>query len=206
MEHGLLPAALAAYLLITLVVPVLRTRVKHGIWPTVFLRTGDPVQRVMGLALGLIFVGGGLWAALYAALGPESLGIWVTPAWVAWLGWGLVLAGGAVELWAQATMGASFRVGIDDGPTALVVAGPFRVVRNPIFSALLLSVGGFVLLSPSAWTVMGYLASVMLIAVQTRLEERHLTDLHGEQYLAYASRVGRFCPGVGLLKPLQWRP
>lgn len=201
MEHTLYPAALAANLLVTLVVPVIRTRIRHGIWPTVFLRTSDPVQRVMGVALGLIFLGVGLWAALYVALGPVSLGVWHAPRWVASVGWGLVVSGGVLELWAQAAMGASFRVGIDDGPTDLVVAGPFRLVRNPIFSALLLSVGGFVLLAPSAWTVMGYLASVLLLAIQTRLEERHLAGLHGERYLTYAARVGRFCPGVGLLAP-----
>ena len=38
---------------------------------------------------------------------------------------------------AQLQMGASWRVGIDDRPTELVTGGLFRVVRNPIFTALL---------------------------------------------------------------------
>jgi protein-S-isoprenylcysteine O-methyltransferase Ste14 len=96
-------------------------------------------------------------------------------------------------------MGDSFRVGIDDQPTRLVTTGPFRLVRNPIFSALLISLGGFTLLAPAAWTVMGFLASSLLLAIQTRLEERHLVKLHGEPYMAYSARVGRFFPGVGLL-------
>lgn len=193
------PAALGAYLIITLLLPVLRTRLRHRVWPTVFFRSPDPIQRVMGLALGLILTGGGAWAGLVALLDPGDLGIWSMPPWTVPVGWCLVLAGAGLEMWAQASMGDSFRVGIDDRPTRLVVTGPFRLVRNPIFSGLLVSLGGFTLLAPAAWTVMGYLTAWLLLAIQTRLEERHLVRLHGEPYLTYSARVGRFVPGVGLV-------
>jgi len=44
-------------------------------------------------------------------------------------------------------------------------------------------------------------ALVVAVEVQVRLvEEPYLTKTHGERYLRYASRVGRFVPGAGLLQ------
>jgi hypothetical protein len=78
---NLYPAALGAYLVITLLLPILRTRIRHKVWPTVFFRSQDSIQRVMGLALGLILIGGGVWAGLVALLEPGALGIWTMPRW-----------------------------------------------------------------------------------------------------------------------------
>ena len=60
---------------------------------------------------------------------------------------------------------------------------------------------GVVLIVPCAWTVMGYVSVVLMVAIQVRLEEQHLQRLHGAAYELYAARVGRFVPGVGLLPP-----
>jgi protein-S-isoprenylcysteine O-methyltransferase Ste14 len=94
-------------------------------------------------------------------------------------------------------MGRSFRVGIDDRPTALVTTGVFRYVRNPIFSGLVISLSGFVLLTPSPWSLIVLLWIAGLISVQVRFEEAHLLSMHGEPYALYAGRVGRFVPGIG---------
>ncbi|MFY0523433.1 methyltransferase [Archangium gephyra] len=129
----------------------------------------------------------------------ESLGVWSTPASIRWVGWGV--AGGAllVTMVAQAQMGTSWRIGIDRERTELVTGGLFAVVRNPIFTDMLLVVTGIALVTPSAWTVMAWADYVLLVSLQVRLEEEHLMRLHGEAYRAYASRVGRFLPGVGRL-------
>jgi protein-S-isoprenylcysteine O-methyltransferase Ste14 len=96
-------------------------------------------------------------------------------------------------------MGASWRIGIDANPTALVTGGIYRVVRNPIYTALLLGFGGMALLTPSCWTILGASQAMFVVALQARLEEDHLARVHGEVYLTYAARVGRFWPGVGRL-------
>ena len=46
----------------------------------------------------------------------------------------------------QTQMGASWGIGIDDRSTELVTRGLFGLVRNPIFSGLLLALLGFVLI------------------------------------------------------------
>jgi protein-S-isoprenylcysteine O-methyltransferase Ste14 len=97
-------------------------------------------------------------------------------------------------------MGASLRVGLPSEPTALVSAGLFRWVRNPIFLGMLLALGGVVLVAPSLWSAAVWLAATAAIAYQVRLEESHLRARHGAAYLSYAARVGRFLPGVGRLR------
>ena len=61
-------------------------------------------------------------------------------------------------------------------------------------------IAGLVLVSPSAWTVMGWAAVVALLGVQTRAEEQRLLNQHGDEYRAYAASVGRFIPLVGRLR------
>jgi protein-S-isoprenylcysteine O-methyltransferase Ste14 len=140
-----------------------------------------------------------VWAGLYAALGPSALCVWTGPEGLRLAGWTVCGAGLLFTLVAQAQMGASWRIGIDERPTGLVSHGLFRVVRNPVFTGMLLTLSGLVLVSPSPWTLMAWLHALLLISLQARLEERHLLDLHGEAYRRYASRVGRFVPGLGRL-------
>jgi protein-S-isoprenylcysteine O-methyltransferase Ste14 len=117
---------------------------------------------------------------------------------------GIVLAGsgGVAVFLAQLGMGASWRVGVrDDQDTELVTSGWFSIVRNPIYSAIVVGFIGLALLVPT-WLA---LAAVVVIAIglefQVRgVEEPYLLRTHGSEYRRYASRVGRFVPGLGYLR------
>ena len=104
-------------------------------------------------------------------------------------------------LYAQVTMGESWRIGVDvDERTALVTNGPFAVVRNPIFAAMLPASLGLALLVPNIAALAGFGALVLALQIQVRLvEEPYLLRQHGEAYRNYAARVGRFVPGLGRL-------
>jgi protein-S-isoprenylcysteine O-methyltransferase Ste14 len=121
---------------------------------------------------------------------------WFHSPLVAGSGLVLVLAGIALTFWAQLAMGASWRIGVDPAErTALVTAGPFAVVRNPIFSTMALTALGLTLM---ASTIGGLIAITTLAAaleLQVRaVEEPHLVALHGPAFAAYAARTGRFVP------------
>lgn len=116
---------------------------------------------------------------------------------------GVVLAAGGIVLTfcAQLAMGDAWRIGVDpEERTQLVTGGPFKLVRNPIYSAMIPTVLGLVLMVPSGLAVAAFAALVTAIELQVRVgEEPHLQRAHGDAYAAYAARVGRFVPRVGLL-------
>jgi protein-S-isoprenylcysteine O-methyltransferase Ste14 len=113
----------------------------------------------------------------------------------------LALAGLATTLWSQLAMGDAWRIGVDEHErTTLVIDGPFRWVRNPIFSSMALAVAGLALLVPNALAAIALAALVTALQLQVRrIEEPYLIRTHGSAYTDYAARTGRFVPGVGRL-------
>ncbi len=93
----------------------------------------------------------------------------------------------------QRTMGLSWRIGVDrDRPTDLVTSGLFRYSRNPIFAGVGAYFIALFLVSPTAPTLAIMAAGLVGMAVQVRLEEEHLGNLHGALYEDYRRRVRRW--------------
>jgi protein-S-isoprenylcysteine O-methyltransferase Ste14 len=116
---------------------------------------------------------------------------------------GLLLAVGgiAATFRAQIAMGTSWRIGVDpEERTELVTDGPFALVRNPIFAAMLPTALGLTLLVPSWVAIAGLAGLLVALELQVRVvEEPYLLQAHGPAYADYTARVGRFFPGVGRL-------
>ena len=112
--------------------------------------------------------------------------------WVS-LGWTVV---------AQAQMGLSWRIGIDPlAPAGLVRGGLFRLSRNPILLAMRLMLLGLFLVLPNAATLALMVAGELLLQFQVRLEEAHLSQLHGDVYKTYATTVRRWLGRTGKTSP-----
>jgi protein-S-isoprenylcysteine O-methyltransferase Ste14 len=118
---------------------------------------------------------------------------------VAVVGFLLAVAGIVLTTIAQLSMGDSWRVGVDPHDrTDLVTHGIFGVVRNPIFTAMVLASIGLALLVPNGWTVAALVVLVVGLELQVRfVEEPYLHRTHGASYEAYLAATGRFVPGVG---------
>jgi protein-S-isoprenylcysteine O-methyltransferase Ste14 len=116
---------------------------------------------------------------------------------------GVVLAASGIVLTfcAQLAMGDSWRVGVDpEERTQLVTDGPFALVRNPIYSAMIPTVLGLALMVPSVASLLGLAVLVTGLELQVRsVEEPYLLQVHGNEYAKYAARVGRFVPGLGTM-------
>jgi protein-S-isoprenylcysteine O-methyltransferase Ste14 len=114
----------------------------------------------------------------------------------------LALLGIVLTVWSQLDMGDSWRVGVDESEsTALVHTGMFGRVRNPIYTAMLTFDVGIALLTPNFVTIAGLILAVTALEMQVRrVEEPYLLGKHGETYRGYTASVGRFIPGVGLLR------
>jgi len=107
------------------------------------------------------------------------------------------MAGGALALWCIVTFAwvgrgtpAPF-----DPPRKLVVQGPYRYVRNPMYLGAALALCGAALFYRST-LLFGY-AGLFLLATHVFVvwyEERTLARLFGAEYEAYRAQVGRWLP------------
>ena len=94
---------------------------------------------------------------------------------------------------AQAQMGNSWRIGIDDKhKTQLVTHGIFRFSRNPIFLGMRLNLLGLFLVLPNAVTLTLWLLGDVTIHAQIFLEEQHLNQQHGTIYQSYQAMTPRY--------------
>ena len=117
------------------------------------------------------------------------------------LGFAFAGIGIAGTFLAQLEMGASWRIGVNESErTDLVTGGIFSLCRNPIYTFMVITWLGLALLVPTWLSIASVPAAILALEVQVRLvEEPYLLSGHGDSYRAYASQVGRFVPGLGLL-------
>jgi protein-S-isoprenylcysteine O-methyltransferase Ste14 len=110
----------------------------------------------------------------------------------------LMWLGLATRAWAVAALGGGFRTTVEVDPgQAVVSSGPYRWVRHPSYTGLLLILAGFGLsrgnwLSFAACLVLPLPAFVWRI----RVEEAELERVLGDAYRTYSAGTARLVPGV----------
>ena len=108
-------------------------------------------------------------------------------------------AGATVALWCIFTFAVVGRgtPAPFDPPRRLVIRGPYRFVRNPMYIGAGLALAGAALFYES-WSLLGY-ASLFLLATHLFVvlyEEPALRGTFGQEYGAYCGRVRRWWPRV----------
>lgn len=175
--------------------PMLRSYLQTGRSALVGHNSRDPVHQIVGISVSLLLLLGLAYAVLYGIFGPEHfLG---PPIGGARSGVGLLMLalGLSIMALAQAQMGQSWRIGVNEADkTDLVSAGLYRYVRHPIYSGFLMWLAGLCLFAPTP--LLSLAAGLLLwgVSIQTRLEERHMVALHGESYRAQMEGRGRLLP------------
>jgi protein-S-isoprenylcysteine O-methyltransferase Ste14 len=114
---------------------------------------------------------------------------------VAIAGLATTLAGVAFAIWARVTLGANWSgvITVKEGHT-LVRRGPYRIVRHPIYTGLLVAVAGTAL---TYGLIRGILALPIVafgLWLKTLTEERFMVQQFGEQYLCYKHEVRALVP------------
>ena len=111
----------------------------------------------------------------------------------------LLIGGSGLSLCmvAQRTMGAAWRVGIDkETRTNLIDIGVFSYCRNPTYSGLFLVCLATFLIFPTMSFIIWIITFYLIIELQVRLEEEHLSEIHGVKYSKYCSKVKRYIPWI----------
>ena len=116
-------------------------------------------------------------------VGSVVAGTWA----VAKMGWARLLLAGALF---------PPEVGVKEKgiPQRLVVEGPYRYVRNPLYDGDLCLIVGAGLLTQSWALLLVAVLYLAQLALQLPLEERELRQRFGVPYHRYCERVPRFVP------------
>lgn len=106
----------------------------------------------------------------------------------------LIAAGGALAAWAITHfVRARTHVDVRKPATSLVVSGPYRLTRNPMYIALTLLYEGFAVGFSMPITVALLIPCLALLHHGViRREEDYLERKFGDEYRAYKARVGRW--------------
>jgi protein-S-isoprenylcysteine O-methyltransferase len=148
---------------------------------------------------------GVLWLVIMASV---TLGIYVARRWpaaalpqgqmFAWAGVVLFVAGLLLRWWAIITLGRFFTVDVViEKDHEVVERGPFRLVRHPSYSGVLLAFVGFALTLRN-WAALLIILVPIFAAFVRRInvEEEALSRALSSRYADYMKRTKRLVPGV----------
>jgi protein-S-isoprenylcysteine O-methyltransferase Ste14 len=171
-----------------------------ALWVLSELRIGklglhlSAIESDRGSALAVLFTGlAGVGMGLLAA---SLRWLPVYEAWPRWLGLGVMLAGLALRVYSILWLGPMFTRFVQIVPNhRLVTGGPYRYMRHPSYSGLLLYFGGMGL-ALGDWLSLLLLLGLPLAGVHYRIkvEEETLLATFGDEYRLYMARVGGLVP------------
>jgi protein-S-isoprenylcysteine O-methyltransferase Ste14 len=134
--------------------------------------------QVLGRRGGLLWPGGRIWPVV--------------------TGLTLIVACVAIRAWSIITLGRFFQysIRIQSGHD-VVTTGPYRFVRHPSYTGLILGVAGYALACGDVWSLVAAAALAGFgLTVRIRVEERQLRDSLGADYATFAAHHKRLIPGL----------
>ncbi len=123
-------------------------------------------------------------------------------------GWSLLVGG--VLVVAGVVLGVAALAGLGSAltPTPVPIAGAglrttgaYRLVRHPIYSAVLLLAAGFTVSVGTGWTLLVLLSLVAFFVGKSHWEDRLLREQYGRDWDAWAGRTGGLLPRLGSRSP-----
>jgi protein-S-isoprenylcysteine O-methyltransferase Ste14 len=114
---------------------------------------------------------------------------------VEWAGVLLTAAGVAVAFWARWHLGANWSgvVTLKEGHE-LIRTGPYRNIRHPIYTGILLALLGTVVATGEVRGLLAVAIAWLSFYWKARREESFLSQEFGEMFAAHAKRTGMFLP------------
>jgi protein-S-isoprenylcysteine O-methyltransferase Ste14 len=155
-------------------------------------------NRYMGQALIVAIAA----IALFITLGhlyPGFLVLRIVPdtAAVGILGVLLTIPGLGFSAWGRHHLGKNWStfVRIRQGHQ-LITTGPYRIVRNPMYSGMLLALIGAAIAIGEALVLPAFIIGFVSIWLKIRAEEELLKESFGGEYIAYCRSVKALIPGI----------
>ncbi|MDE1944386.1 MAG: isoprenylcysteine carboxylmethyltransferase family protein [Patescibacteria group bacterium] len=151
--------------------------------------------RVGIVALAFVLVHARL-VAFGGAVRTDATQLFVPPLWLGWAGAACAVAGVGVAIWARLHLGRNWssRPTMKQGHE-LVTTGPYRFVRHPIYTGVLLAALGAFCLG-NLFSVGVAIVIAILFLLRIPKEEAIMRGLFPEAYPAYQARTKRLIPFV----------
>ncbi len=147
------------------------------------------------IGAALIFLGSRVrFGAQYHAIGDAPL--WRLPDNAGWTLFGLCIVGLAFTWWARLTLGDLWSSNVARKDDHVIVdRGPYRLVRHPIYTGLILALATYAAQLATPAGMVGVLLVAFGFWLKARLEERFLGSELGEAaYAAYRARTPMLVP------------
>ncbi len=151
-------------------------------------------HRLLRFIFGLPFI-----IAVFWYMFDPSILAWAAvplPVWAQWVGVVLGVASVPLIWWVQHSLGSNFSTVLHVREEhTLVMQGPYRWVRHPMYTVLYMNLTAAFLLSRNL-LIGGFFLGALTIIVITRLknEEAAMVEKFGDEYRRYMQRTGRFLP------------
>src|SRR5271169_400202 len=131
----------------------------------------------------------------YVAFGWMRLHVLPRDLWIANLGIAITAAGLLFAIWARAYLGRNWSgaVTVKVGHE-LIRSGPYRWVRHPIYSGMILAMIGTPI---NQGQFLGFIAVVLLwigFSLKSRIEELFMVTTFGQEYEQYSRSTGAILP------------
>lgn len=170
-----------------------------GYW-VVAARYRKPVRRRQSRSARLAFLAQGLLTALLLAplrwwsdwLDAQLIGGGWTRYWTAVA---IILAGLALAIWARRALGDNWSGSVTvKEDHELVQSGPYRWIRHPIYSGILLMILGTGLASGRVHGLLAFPIALIALWLKSGVEERWMESEFGDRYTAYRNRSWALVP------------
>lgn len=123
--------------------------------------------------------------------------LWRGQTWTIVAGLGIEILGLGFAVWARGALGKNWTGRITtSGAQDLVIAGPYRIVRHPIYTGFLTGLVGTAVVVDAVRGLVAVAIAAGAYARKVRREETALRGRFGSRYEEYSARVSALVPGL----------
>jgi protein-S-isoprenylcysteine O-methyltransferase Ste14 len=174
------------------------TEVILGIRQITHLRAGAQLQDKGSRVVVAATVGPGILLCLMLPRAVPAATITSASVFVFWIGIALIYAGLAFRLYAITVLGRYFTPSVMvEASQHVVEDGPYKLIRHPSYTGLLIMFLGFGLSSTNWLSLLALMGCALMgLSYRIHVEERVLQEHLGQQYQEYMQRTKRLIPFV----------
>jgi protein-S-isoprenylcysteine O-methyltransferase Ste14 len=149
-------------------------------------RLSHAIPLGLGIALLMFRRAGGPWLAI--RIFPQTL-------WSFWIGTALIALGLGFAAWARIHLAGNWSGTVTlKQDHSLTRTGPYRLVRHPIYTGLLIAILGSAIAEAEWRGLAGFLLITLSFMRKISIEERFLTAQFGDSYARYRAEVPALVP------------